>query len=253
MKHTNSLIALSALCGAFAVVGCASDVGSDEVKTSRIRADIEVLANGTGDTKVTTVLREGNSSTTYLYLTGDDELTATIGENTKTLIEDETGDYHEYEAEFAGEGAEAVTVDLTRGVNDDDALGSIVTMPEPFRISFTDIDADDEVERGTDLTVEWDNEVAGRVKWSVEGDCIDSRGGETDDDGSFTIPSDEILGSGSDDESCTVTVRVSREEEGTLSSAFNTGEIVGIQRRQIDFRSVPGFSFSGGGAGGTNP
>lgn len=251
MSHFKSLVALSALSGAFALVGCASDVGSHEVKTSRIRADIEVLSSGAGTTQVTTVLREGNSATTYLYLTNEDELTATIGDDSQVLSEKERGDFHEYEAEFSGDDAVEVTVDFNRGEEDDDALGSTVTLPEPFFLSFADIEDDDDVMRGTDVTVGWDNEAAGRVKWSVEGDCIRSSEGETTDDGAFTIPAEEIEGSGTDDESCTVTVRVERKTEGSLASEFNKGGIVGIQRRAITFYSLPGVvDASGGGAGG---
>src|SRR5215510_5589701 len=71
---------------------CKETVDSSDVRTSGVYPEIEVTANGSGDSTVRVELKVGGSnSNTYLELRGDDELEVTVGDTTKSMKESGNG------------------------------------------------------------------------------------------------------------------------------------------------------------------
>ena len=252
MKHTKSLVCLSAFVGFAGIVGCSvSDVNSEEVRTSRVHAKLRAISNGDGTTKVTAQLREGSSSGDSLQLSGGDKLIASTDTEEIDMTDDADGDLHKYTASFDTEEPIKFQIAFDRGEENDDALSNQVTLPKPYKLSFEYIEADDPVRRGDNVTIAWDNSQPGQVEWEVEGDCIWKEEGTTEDDGSFSIHADDIkVKQTRKDESCTVQVTLRRLKKGTIDGGFNGGDFVGIQQRVVNFRSVPFDMVIGiGGAG----
>jgi hypothetical protein len=224
-------------CLALAAVGCTETVESTDIRTSGIYPEITVEANGSGSSTVTVKLKVGGSdSNTFLELTGDDRLEATVGDDTKTL--DETGSYT-YRTSFSedAEGTEFI-IGFIRGEADDSAPESTVLMPAPFELTLGATEAsraDDELE------YTWDPAGSGDMDWELEGDCIQRDDGSTPDDGSNTIAAGSIETFDSDkDETCTVELSLSRENGGDIDGKFTEGgRIVARHVRGDSFTSAP--------------
>lgn len=266
MNNIKSLVSVTALISAAFAVGCgAEDVGTGDVKTNGFYAKYEAVASGPGHTVVRAELRVGGPNGTYGFLSNGDRLVASaleegaddrLAEANMSEDPDSSGDRHWYVEEFdTDKDNTEFRIEFIRGDEDEvDALDSTVKIPKPFAIDIEGIDEDDEIVRGTDVTVTWSNEDGGNVNWSVEGDCIWSRDGTTSDDMEFTIPAEEIEVLRTDEgESCTVQVIIERTRKGKVDSAFGEGgEFWGIQRRGFEFTSTPapGEGEGAGGAGG---
>src|SRR5688572_19866372 len=115
-------------------VGCmpTETVDSTEVPTSDIYPEIEIVADS-GESTVTVELRVGDpDSDDYVELQGGDRLEATAGGETKTL----SGSGSRYRATFDVDGAGSeFEIAFLRGGDDDDATGTSVLLPDPFRLS----------------------------------------------------------------------------------------------------------------------
>jgi hypothetical protein len=225
------------LPAALLALGCTESVESTDIRTTGVYPEIEVVANGSGSSKVTVRLKVGgDDSDTFLDLKGDDTLEVTADGDTKTM--DQSGD--EYVASFPidEEGTE-FTIAFLRGDADEDAPASVVSLPAPFEMSLgasSASRADDAVE------YTWEPEGSGDLEWRLSGDCIESRSGETPDDGSNSIAAGEIEPKFESDEEkeCTAGLSLTRAESGTIDSAFTEGgSIVAKQVRSDSFTSTP--------------
>lgn len=262
MNIIKSLASFTALTSATLVIGCGSeDVDSEDVLTSGMYAKFEAVASGDGTTLVDAQLRVGGKDGTYVEISGDDSLVALADEDgdgedeSVEMGHNNSGERHWYRSRFdTDEDNTIFTVALNRGEDFESAPNSSVALPKPFSVSVEGIDEDDEIPRGTDVTVTWSNEDGGDVNWSIEGDCIWSEDGRTSDDREFTISADDIRVLATDEgESCTVQIIIERTRKGTIDSAFGgSGEFWGIQRRGFEFVSTPapGEGEGSGGAGG---
>lgn len=222
---------------ALAAVGCTETVESSDIRTSGIYPEITVEANGSGSSTVTVRLKVGgDDSNTFLELTGDDTLEATVDGDTKTL--DETGSYT-YRASFPvdAEGTE-FTISFLRGDEDDSAPASVVSLPAPFDLSLSATEAS---RADDDLEYTWDPPGSGNVSWEIEGDCVKHDDGSTPDDGADTLQAGSIETFDSDkDETCTVDLQVRRQRSGNIDSAFTEGgRIVARHVRTESFTSTP--------------
>lgn len=232
---------LTLFAGAVACLACAEDVDSSAIRTEGMYAIYVAVAEGDGETSITTQLRVGGDDGTYVELTGADELTALTDDQEKILKHRNSGSQHYYDGTIDGdeEGLE-IQITFTRGDEDDDALDSFAQLPAPFEADLEDPDKN-KIARGKDVFVVWDNAAKGSMKWSLEGDCIKIANGSTSDDGSLTIDSEEIEVWQSDvGETCKVTLTLDRVNDGTTDSAFEEGgEFRAIQRRTVVFTSTP--------------
>lgn len=226
------------LPAALLALGCTETVESTDIRTTGIYPEIEVVANGSGSSKVTVRLKVGgDDSDTFLDLKGDDTLEVTADGDTKTM--DQSG--NDYIASFAvdAEGTE-FTIAFLRGDADDDAPASVVSLPAPFEMALAASSAsraDDAVE------YTWEPEGSGGdIDWNLSGDCIDSSRGGTPDDGSNSIAAGEIEPKfdSDKDKECTAGLTLTRSESGTIDAAFTEGgSIVAKQVRSDSFTSTP--------------
>ncbi len=232
MNHLRfALLPLSLL--AFA---CSETVESTDVRTTGIYPEIDVVADGSGRSKVTVKLKVGgDDSNTFLDLTGKDTLEATVEDETKTLDQSDK----QYSASFDvdAEGTE-FTVAFLRGGEDTDAPVSKVRLPAPFELDI----ATTEASRADDsVQYDWEPAGDGAVAWSLSGDCIKLDSGTTPDDGTNVIAAGEIETFRSDEEeSCTVDLEVTRTRTGSIDPAFTEGgRIRAKQIRGASFTSNP--------------
>jgi hypothetical protein len=217
--------------------GCSESVESNDVRTSGVYPEIAVTATGNGSSTVRVRLKVGgDDSNTFLDLTGDDKLQATVGDDTKTL--DGSGDTYSATFPTDAEGTE-FSIAFLRGEGDDDAPASTVTMPAPFDLTLGTTEAG----RGADdVDVSWDPPVSGaQISWKLSGECIKLDSGSTPDDGHYTIEAGSIETFESDmEKSCTATFETTRSRNGSVDPAFTEGgSVVARHVRNQGFTSTP--------------
>jgi hypothetical protein len=226
-------------CALGFALGCTQSVESTDIRTTGIYPEITVTATGSGTSKVEVQLKVGGSSSnTYLDLTGEDQLKATVGGTAKIL--DDTGS-HSYSASFPvdDEGTEFV-ISFLRGKIDDSAPASTVSLPAPFNFNVMPTEAS----RASDaVELIWDPREAGtgNMDWNIDGDCIQIDSGSTPDDGTQSLAAGSIDTFESDKaKSCTVNVGLTRKQPGEIDPAFSEGgSIVARQVRSASFTSNP--------------
>jgi hypothetical protein len=232
---------ISLIAAAGCALACAEDVDSSAIRTEGMYAIYEAVAEGNGETAISTQLRVGGDDGTYVRLTDEDELSASTDEDELVLRHRQSGNQHYYEGRIDGdEEGLSIQISFARGEENDDALDSVASLPEPFEAALADSD-DENLERGNDLQIVWDTDAPGSMLWSLTGDCIQGSNGSSKDDGSLTIDNEEIeVWSSNTGESCKVTVTLDRVDTGSVDSAFEEGgEYKAIQRRTVEFRSTP--------------
>lgn len=224
---------------AFAAMGCSTEtISSSDIKTHGIAATIEVIADGDTHSNVWVTLRSGgDESNTYVILDNGDKLTATAGDETKTLSSVEQGKYN---ATFST-GAENTEFKVVLDRPDDtDAPNNIGTLPAPFGVTPPSGGlslAND------DITITWDHSGSNdMMRLELDGTCIFnfSKSGLSDT-GSYTIPKGELSSTGGDKpETCTLKLRMERYRKGSADSALDgESSMEMIQRRDVSFSSAP--------------
>jgi hypothetical protein len=211
-------------------------VDSSDVRTRGVYPEIEITADGSGDSTVRVELKVGGAnSNTFLELRGDDELEVRVGDTTKTMRE--SGDGYVVTFPVDAEGTE-FEIAFLRGDEDESAPSSVVALPAPFELSLSAREASRESD---DLEYTWSPEGSESVGWRIEGDCIKSDDGSTPDDGENTLAKGTIETFDSDkDESCSVDFELTREQNGELDDAFEKGgRIVARHVRTESFTSTP--------------
>lgn len=225
------------LPAALFALACTETVESTDIRTTGIYPEIEIIANGSGQSEVTVRLKVGGSnSDTFLDLKGEDTLEVTVDGDTKTL--DQSG--NDYRAAFDTDaGGTEFTIAFLRGDEDENAPESVVTLPEPFDLVLGATTASRAEE---DVEYTWDPPASGNVAWDLTGECIDSTSGSTPDDGTNAIAAGDIEPKFMDDaeKSCTAKLVVGRSQKGTIDPAFTEGgSIVAKQIRADTFTSTP--------------
>jgi hypothetical protein len=225
------------LPAALMALACTESVESTDVKTTGIYPEIEVVADGSGSSDVTVRLKVGgDDSNTFLGLKGEDTLEVSVDDgDPKTM--DQSG--NEYRASFNvdAEGT-AFTIAFLRGEDDDDAPASTVIMPAPFDM----VVAVTEASRADDaVDYTWDPVGDGNMATRLSGNCIYSLTDTTPDDGTSSIAAGEIEAPSSKmDDSCTLSLELTRSQSGDIDSAFTEGgSIVARHVRSDSFTSAP--------------
>lgn len=215
------------LLGGLATFNLACEtVESEDVLTSGVFAGIEVTADGSGNSLVTTRLKVGGgNSNTFLDLSGDDKLEASSGDETLVMKKDK-GLFNDikYTAEFEGDAEDkAFAVAFLRTI-DDGAPSSTVTLPAPFAL--TGPDEGTSFSRAEAITITWDNAgKADTMRVSASGDCIHVFSQDVDGDpGSFTIAAGSLDELDSEEPAtCEINVSVRRVRSGSLDPAYGEG------------------------------
>ncbi len=229
------------------IVGCAADVESEDIRTSGVYADFEVLAStsqqggditGSGS-QVSAYLRvDDSTSNTFLDLTGEDELIVTADDESRTLTGEERttdfdGDEEGLEFNFA----------FMRGEEDDNAPESTVSLPPSFVVEGMEgTDGNDpEVTRSASLQLHLEGLTNEEVNYHVEGDCLKLRSGSVDaNDGDITIPQSAFEAwDDQADEACGAKLYVEVVNKGSLDPAYDGGTIEAIRRVWVPFASTP--------------
>ncbi|MBN2800158.1 MAG: hypothetical protein JXX28_13545 [Deltaproteobacteria bacterium] len=235
---------LTAALGLF-LAGC-EDVDSSDVLTSGMWANISVQATGDGSSDAITILKVGGAtSNTYVEMTGDDALSATLGEESLPQAKESLGDFHQYRASFStAEPGVPYTVSFTRTV-DEGAPETVVTLPEPFEI---DDPAAAEVpvesfSRAAPITLTWGSSgTTDAMELWVTGDCIKPFYTEiAGDPGTYTLEADTIEPLDDDLEaSCTAVYLINRWNNGTLDLGYGEGGMArGLQTRNLEMLTTP--------------
>ena len=235
--RTNSpgLIA-SLLLTTWLAAGCRQKVESTDIRTSGVYPDIDVVAAGSGSTRVEVRLKVGGpASNTFLELVGEDRLQVTAGGVTKDM----DGSGVSYIATFPSEAASPFVIAFLRGAADTSAPSTTVNLPEPFTVTLPAR----ELSRATDdLTFMWaPTSGTGDIDESLGGSCVDLILETIPDDGTATISRDQIHASaGGAGDSCTVTLSLARSGSGQPDPAFTEGgSVTARQVRSTTFTSAP--------------
>ena len=223
-----------------ALLGCSS-LDSADLLTDGISAEVAVTADGSGDSEVSTVLRAGGGlSTTFVELSGDDQLTATLGDETQVLQQVSLGNLVSYTTTFDSAPVDTDFVVSLDRMLDEGATQTTVRLPEPFEIEALQQEsfsrADD------DLTVTWTPSDSGDdMRVVVDGDCfIVNMEDLSGDPGTWTLEAGTLEDTGEEARSCEATVTVQRRRSGTLDPNYGEGgSAVGMQVREISLSSSP--------------
>lgn len=220
-----------------AALACTETVESSDVRTTGIFPEFRAVADGSGSTQVSARLKVGgDDSNTYLELQDGDRIEVTAGGETRTLDETDT---HSYTTRFdVDDGGTEFVFAFLRSEQDENAPRSVVTLPEPFALEMTTT----EVSRaGGAVGFSWTPAASGNLHWDVAGDCVWSDQGETPDDGTHNLTSDDVRAPTADEaKTCPVQLTVQRGRAGTVDPAFTEGgETVAYQERVQSFTSTP--------------
>ncbi|HET9959598.1 MAG TPA: hypothetical protein VFQ61_34135 [Polyangiaceae bacterium] len=222
---------------ALGLFACSEEVESTDVRTSGVYPVITVTADGSGSSRVDIELKVGGSSSnTRLDLEGEDNLTVTVGDETRRITESKNNKYTTT-FDTDAEGTEFI-VAFNRGADDKSAPNSRVSLPAPFDLTL----GSSEVSRKDDvLDFTWDKAGGPDMEWHADGDCIFPESDTTADDGEASIGAGKLDATSSkENESCEVTLSLTRTAKGTADPAFTEGGAVkALQVRSETFQSLP--------------
>jgi hypothetical protein len=226
--------------GFVAVLAGCDPASSNTVATDDVRADLQVIADGTGQTQVFAWLwthRAGDPPLNQdsIELVDGDRLTATSGTQTIAMQETDLVAEYRYDATFDSDAAgQSFTIALDR-TSDASAPASTVTLADPFSMS-----APASFSRDQALVLEWSPAGASSdlITANVEGSCASGQVGPVPDTGSLTIAASTL--SAQDQSTCNVTLELTRTHAGVLDAAYGQGgSIVSMQQRSATLISTP--------------
>ena len=241
MRKTTATGLAMLLAGA--TTACATKSAS-EFDTSEINARMGPVAPGDGKTRVEVSLHDPSALLTFLQLTADDELEASVNGKTKQLAEHSLLGTVTYSASFDTDAAETeVRVRLSRS-NGTNAPDSSVRMPAPFALQAL---ASESFSRAAPLTLSWSSAPSpDPMKLAISGECIESYSADMGTgSNSFTVPAGALVkkvaqeGGQAVPDQCAITLTVTRTREGNVDRAFHGGSFTAKQIRTVGAQSVP--------------
>lgn len=229
--------------------GC-SNTPSSDVATDAIHADIQVLADGSGQSSVIAALKVGNAaSNDFVELTDGDALIAYNDTDGQTMARNEFAGEVWYQSVFAVDSAGAPfkvsflrTHTASQQCNTVSAPDSHVTLPAPFTITAPAPGAS--FSRASDpITVTWSGSgEPDPMVIEASGTCINYYSLQVPTDaGTATIPAGSFQPvQGQTGTNCQVTIGISRSRAGVLDTNYGEGgSISAIQHRNLDILSTP--------------
>ncbi len=214
------------------VAGC-GHVDSSDVATDKMRAELELRSWDDGSAAMGLSLKARRPWRKWVFLSGDDALTANFRGEDVAMREEVVGKKHTYVAWFADvQSGEPITVSLSRG-DGDDALSSTAELPPAMDMFVPDTDID----LGWDgIDVQWwppSEDLNDQMTLDITGSCISNVHRRLDDTGSYFLPPGALNPSDEESpDSCFVELELRRERTGSLSDTFRGGEAMGVQIRQ---------------------
>lgn len=237
-----SLLLFGLAVGALGLMAC-ENVDSEDVMTDGIYADINATAVGDGKTTVRAALRVGGgASNTYLELTGDDNLVASMGETSVDMGERMLAGARWYVAEFSEDALDTEFKVAFERTVDEAAPESVMTMVSPFDITAPTASASFS-RASDDIELTWETSgTEDKMLLNIDGDCVqlyhEDLAGDT---GSFTVVAGTLEpADGHEEDECAVTAELIRHRDGTLDPAYGEGGVIwSRQVRTIRLNSTP--------------
>lgn len=237
-----TLFVFAAALASLGLLAC-ENVESEDIDTSGVYADITGTADGNGATLIKTSLRVGGgASNTFMELSGDDHLVASMGEETKAMSEKMLLGSRWYEASFDADAEDTeFKVDFQR-VKFDPAPESTFTMPAPFTVT-TPVATDSFSRASDEIVVTWDAPGSSDVMVvNIDGECVKLYHKElTGDTGTYSVAAQTLNPENNQaDDTCSITIEVVRRRSGSLDPAYGEGgEIWGRVVRSVQVTSTP--------------
>ena len=229
---------------ALAIATACTTSQSKDIATEGMYSSNTINADGSGATTVTTVLRVGGAlSNDFVELSPGDTLTASAGALSMAMTPGTFLDAAAYQATLAvNTGGTVVTIAYARAAPQVDAPDTAATLPEAFSITSQTSGTDSYSRASSPIPITWSG--AGQtdpLSYEVAGTCIATASGPiSPDNGSFTIPAGTVQAlSGSETQSCSISIQVLRSRQGMLDAAFGDGDVTASQVRQVMALSAP--------------
>lgn len=236
------MIKLSLL--ALAIATACSTSQSKDIATEGMYSGNTISADGSGATTVTTVLRVGDAlSNDFVELSPGDTLTASAGALSEPMTPGTFLDAAAYEATLAvNTGGTVVTIAYTRASPQISAPSTTATLPEELTITSQTSGTDSYSRSLHPIEITWSGSgQTDPLSYEVIGTCIATASGPiSPDSGMFTIPAGTIQAlSGSETQSCSISIQVLRSRSGMVDAAFGHGDVTASQVRQVMALSTP--------------
>lgn len=211
---------------------------SKDIRTSGIRAGIDVRVGGDGTT-VSVLLSAG--SLTSIELDDGDSLTASGGGKSVTLKRSNFLGHETYNGVLPGvtKAGTAINVKLDRKAGDTDAPHSSIRLPAPFRVSV----ASRSYSRAHDSITLRTSAGVREVRVESKGSCtVGNSAGDTVQGPPFVLPSGSLPSfdaSAHEPRRCDVTLTVWRLEHGPVDDAYGSGGMTAERAATVVVRSLP--------------
>jgi hypothetical protein len=220
--------------------GCVS-ADSNRVPTDQIAAELQVTADGSGQTIAHGWLwthRAGDPplNETSIELVDGDRLVASSSGSSLAMQETEILNAYGYDAIFDSDGAgQSFQIALMRD-SDASAPSSSVTLPAPFTVTVPTTFA-----RSAPLTVTWTSSgSADEMRFRFVGACVDAELGPVADTGQATFPAGAVTAKAGGPASCMLSLEASRSRSGSLDPAYGQGgAITATQQRTVTLTATP--------------
>lgn len=245
MKKLTTSVALVLL-----LIAACADTESENVKTEGVHAEIEVSADGSGNTDIDAQLEVGSRGelATQLDLSNGDALVAYANgeEQTLTKVEELLGIHYVTTFNFDSSNIE-FRIALLRN-NDTSAPNSTVLLPDPFTITAPNNNAT--YARNADIVTTWDPGFSNfSMKIAYDLYCSDgsfvsklqTQRAISSDSGQYSINVAELLNPYANHPStqagCDVDITVSRTRYGNLDPNYGEGGYIrASQQRTVSVR-----------------
>jgi hypothetical protein len=236
---------LSLLVPALVVGAACTSIQSSNIKTAGMSAYMQVVADGTGQTKASAQLNVGNNATDFVDLSSGDTFVATASGQSQTMSRTNFLGTISYQATFNGKDGVGTpyTIALNR-TSDVSAPSSTCTMPKPFNITAPTSNGTFS-RANSDIMVTYDNSgTQDAMNWSAGGDCVKGQvdGSVAGDTGSFTIAKGILVPTDPSQNTvtCQAHITLTRTRPGQLDPHFGSGGNIHADHvRTVTFNSTP--------------
>lgn len=230
------------------LISCAESTGSENIKTDAIYADMAIVSEDDGYTRVTVQLRVGGPfSNTSVELNTGDRLEVSDGTETKVMTKREQySNRNEYVTTFHDTvGDTKYTINFIREI-EDSALNSSITLPAPVNIDSPDGTVD--IPRDKTLFITLSSvDVEMEFDLRISGYCTKDYYKTVTFPEYFSeyliwaIDPEQLLKKEFETNSCQTTIKTTRYgPDGAISGAFGEGgDISARMSTSQDFTSVP--------------
>lgn len=228
------------------------DVESKSIYTQAMEAEYTVQI--TGDTALVSASLSLSDETpkTFVELSGNDSLSALIGDTSHTLVHEGQLIQHAYSQSIDLEGATDISIAFYRE-HGEDAIDSSIVIPPEFQL---DSPVKNQlVPIGDELEVLWsDTGAEGVLGLWVSGDCFMDYDREINTlQGNHIIQTSELTFFDGDNSACNAELTIEYRSSGTLDPMFSGGSYTATRVQQTNIIFVPSESVPSEESGSDEP